>query len=151
VTVAGYTITVDETNASSTNAEITWNVNNQGCSPITSIAIDIPPGWTWNDSYSLVDVDATMSVETWTQSPVASDPAVFTAPSVADQLYLTGDGEFRLTFSATPTSAVPTTFDLTITHASGVINIRQSSVTVNAYNFNNLNEAPGRIWQEEFR
>jgi hypothetical protein len=149
--VGGYTISVDETNASSTNAEITWNINNQGCSPIASIAVDIPTGWIWNDSYSLVDVNATTSVENWTPSLVGSDPAVFTAPSLADHLYLTGDGEFRLTFSTTPTSAVPVTFDLTITHASGVINTRQTSLNVNLYNFNNLNEAPSRIWKEEFR
>jgi hypothetical protein len=149
LTVAGYTITVDDTNASSTNSEITWTVNNLGCSPITSIEFAIPAGWTWNgDSYSLVDTNATTSVETWT---VGGVNPTFSAPTVADQLYLTGDGEYRLSFSSTPSTTGPSTFTLTITHASGVVNARQTGVTVNPYNFNNLNEAPSRIWREEFR
>lgn len=149
LTAAGYTITVDDTNASSTNSEITWNVNNLGCSPITSVAVTIPAGWTWNgDSYSLVDIDATTSVETWT---VGGVNPTFSAPSVADQLYVTGDGEYRLSFSSTPTTSGANTFTLTITHASGVVNTRQTGVTVNPYNFNSLNEAPSRTWREEFR
>jgi hypothetical protein len=152
IAAAGYTVAVipDETNASSTNGEIIWAIQNQGCSPIVSVAIGIPAGWTWSgDSHSLVDANVTTSVETWTVS--GSNPVTFTAPIVADQLFVTGDGEYRLTFSATPGSTGVSTFPLTITHASGVVNTIPSTVTVNAFGSGGLNDAPGLIWQEQFR
>lgn len=156
VTAEDYIINVipGQTNASSTNTEISWNIQNLGCSAIVSVAVVVPAGWTWSgDSYSLVDINAVTSVEIWTVS--GSGPVVFTAPTVADRLYVSGDGEYRLTFSSTPPAAGPlpfsSPFSLTITHATGIVNARVAPVTVNPYGTSGLNDVGGLVWREDFR
>lgn len=150
----GYLIGAIQTNASSTNEEISWTFLNNGCAATNSVSIDIPAGWTWGggseDSYSLVDTGVGTSVENiWTVA--GSDPVVFTAPSAADRQYVGGRGEYHLTFSATPTGSGPSVFTVTITDANGNASAVSTTVTVNAFNFNSLNDASGLIWREEVR
>ncbi|MFZ5861700.1 MAG: hypothetical protein ACOYXR_02440 [Nitrospirota bacterium] len=154
VTAAGFVITVipDRTNVSSTNEEITWSFTNQGCFPVDSVAIGLPAsgGWIWSgDAYSLAAINAATSVETWGVS--GTDPVVFTAPVATDQLYLTGSGEYRLTFSATPGTPGPVTFNVTITDSSGASQTVATTVTLDTFNTNSLNDAGGLMWQEQVR
>ncbi len=146
----GYLVAVTSTNASSTNDEISWTFQNNGCAATNSVAIPIPAGWTWSgDTYSLVDSGVGTSVETWTVS--GSNPVVFTAPVVADQQYVGGQGEYRLTFSTTPTATGPNAFTLTITDANGYAAAVPTSVTVNPFNTGGLNDVGTTIWQEQYR
>ncbi|MBC7623746.1 MAG: hypothetical protein H7232_10195, partial [Aeromicrobium sp.] len=106
------------TNAGSMNAELSFTVTNSGCNPATSVAVTIPSGWTWaNDAYSLVNISAASSIETWTVS--GANPVTFTAPSVAGQIPLTFSGSYSLVFSATPAAATTSTFTLRVTDSSG--------------------------------
>jgi hypothetical protein len=149
----GYSIAVIQTNASSTNEEITWTFTNNGCAPTNNVALDIP-GWVWGggseDSYSLVDTGGGALVENrWTTTQTGST-VTFTALTVADRLGVGEDGEYRLTFSST-SNTTGSSITITITDANGYPSTISSTVTVNSYNFNSLNDASGLTWQEEFR
>jgi hypothetical protein len=153
----GYSVTGNQTNASSTNEEISWTFTNSGCAATNSVAIDIPAsGWTWGagseDTYSLVGTGAATPVEnTWTIS--GSDPVTFTAPAVADRQATGEDGDYRLAFSSTPTVTVSTnfTFNVVITDANGFSVTVPTTITVDPFNTGGLNDANGLIWQEQFR
>jgi hypothetical protein len=154
----GYLISANQTNASSTNDEISWTFTNNGCAATNSVSIDIDTasGWVWGagseDTYSFVDTGAATSVEnTWTVS--GSDPVTFTAPAAADRQAVGEDGDYRLAFSSTPTVAVSTnfTFNVTITDANGIAVTVPATITVDPFNTGGLNDANSLIWQEEFR
>jgi hypothetical protein len=74
----------------------------------------------------------------------------FAAPAAADQQPIGESGNYRLTFSSTP-SAMGASITVTITDANGDVSTVPSTVTVNSYNFNSLNEADSLIWKEDFR
>lgn len=151
----GYSISANQTNGTSTNEEISWAFLNNGCVATNSVGIDIPAGWTWagggEDSYAVVDTGVGTTSENW--PPAGSDPVTFTAQTVADRLYMGGQGEYRLAFSNTPTVTVPTvyTFNVTITDANGIGVTVPASVTVDPFSTGGLNDANGLIWQEQFR
>ncbi|MEW6684083.1 MAG: hypothetical protein AB1451_14385 [Nitrospirota bacterium] len=152
----GYSISANQTNGTSTNEEISWAFQNNGCAATNNVAIDLPAGWVWagggEDSYALVDTGVGTSSENW--SALGPDPVTFTAQTVADRLYVGGQGEYRLAFSSTPTATVPTvyTFNVTITDATGAPAVTvPASVTLNPFNTGGLNDANGLIWQEQFR
>jgi hypothetical protein len=150
----GYSMAAVQSNASSANTEISWAFQNNGCAATNSVSIDIPSGWTWGggteDRYSLVETGAATSVEnSWIVS--GSDPVAFTAPTVADRQAIGEDGDYRLAFSLTPTSTGASVFNVTITDANGYAFVLSSTATVNAFNFNGLNDAANLIWQEQFR
>ncbi|MFZ5876406.1 MAG: hypothetical protein ACOYXU_08360 [Nitrospirota bacterium] len=150
----GYSIAVNQTNAASTNDEISWGFQNNGCAATNSVSVNIPAGWSWaggsEDSYSLVETGVGTSVEnTWTVS--GSGPVTFTAPTATDRQYVGGQGDYNLAFSSTPTTAGPSVFTVTITDAAGYASAVPTTVTVNPFNFNNLNDSNGLIWQEQVR
>jgi hypothetical protein len=149
----GYAITATQTNASSTNEEIGWTFINNGCAATDSVAIDFPLGWAWDggseDSYSFVRVGGGAWVENqWTVA--GSGPVTFSASVLADQQAVGENGNYRLTFSSTP-SAPGTGITVTITDATGYPSTIPSTVTINPYNFGSLNDADTDIWQEDFR
>lgn len=86
-------------------------------------------------------------VETW----APSGSVTFTAPSAAARQAVGEEGEYRLTFAATPTAAGPSVFTVTVIDANGTPSAVPTTVTVNPFNFNSLNDANGLIWQEQFR
>lgn len=147
------TVSPTSTNAGSTNAELIFTVTNSGCYPVNNVAIPVPAGWTWgatvNDSYSLVNLSAASSIETWTVS--GSNPVSFTAPNPAGQLPLTFSGSFSLVFSATPSAATTSTFTLTVTDSNNAVVNVPVTVTVNAFKTGTLNNAGNKIWREDFR
>jgi hypothetical protein len=141
------------TNASSTNQELTWTVNNRGCAAVDSISISIDSDWTYgNDAYSAVDVSAVNTVETW--SAGAPNPVVFTAaPTSADRLPIDFTGDFSLVFSVLPITPEISNFTVTITDVAVPPNIRPipTSVQVLAFDPTGPNAAGTLIWQEEVR
>ncbi len=147
------TVSPTPTNAGSTNAELIFAVTNNGCYPINNVAIPVPAGWTWgataNDSYSLVNLSAASSIETWTVS--GANPVSFTAPNPAGQIPLTFSGSFSLVFSATPSAATTSTFTLAVTDSNNAVVNVPVSVTVNAFKAGTLNNAGNKIWREDFR
>ena len=147
------TVSPTSTNAGSTNAELIFTVTNSGCYPVNNVAIPVPAGWTWgatvNDSYSLVNLSAASSIETWTVS--GSNPVSFTAPNPAGQMPLTFSGSFSLVFSATPSAATTSTFTLTVTDSNNAVVNVPVTVTVNAFKTGTLNNAGNKIWREDFR
>lgn len=151
--VGDFTVSMssNQTNASSTNQELTWTILNNGCAAVNSVSINIPSGWTWaNDAYSLVELNSTTSVETWTVS--GSNPVVFTAaPTSSDRLPLDFNGTYGIVFSQTPTTTGPSTFSLTITDASPLSLTKTISVTVNPFNSSGLNAVGTEIYREDIR
>ena len=138
------------TNAGSVNAELSFTVSNSGCNAANSVAVTIPSGWTWaNDAYSLVNLSAASSIETWIVS--GANPVTFTAPNVAGQMPLTFSERYSLVFSATPAAATTSIFTLRVTDSSGVFVDVPASVTVSAFKTGTLNNATNKIWREDFR
>ena len=128
---------------------MTWTSTNNGCAAVNSVAITIPAGWVWaNDAYSLVDLSAINSVETWVAS--GANPVTFTSPNVASRLPQTFGGDFTLVFSATPASAVISNFTVNVTDANGVVIPVTVPVTVNPFKDpNGLNSVTSKIWREQ--
>ncbi len=144
-----FAATVNPTNATagSTGVELSFDVINNGCANVSSVAITIPAGWTYaGDAYSLVNVSAVSAIETWTVS--GANPIVFSAPNVAGQLPVTFSGDFNLVFSSTPAAATTSTFSLRVTDANGLFLDIPLNVTVDPF-------TPGtttiRSWREDFR
>ena len=158
ITPGGFPTVVNPlvTNASSTNVELTWTVTSSGCAAAKSVAITIPAvpaGWVWaNDAYSLVDLSATNSVETWVAS--GANPVTFASPDIPNQMppSPTLNGDFSLVFSATPASAGTSTFKVNVTDANGVVVPVSVPVTVNPFDPIGLNNVTNgiRIWREQF-
>lgn len=158
VTVGGYTfsITPNATNASSSNEAISWTFTNQGCAAVTSVSISYPAGWSWGgDAYALVENSAGNFIETWTFSPsgpnTGPNTVVFTSPSVAERLMQGGAGDFRLVFTATPTTTGASSFTIVTTDANGRTDTDSVPITVNAFNFNLMNDASTESYREDFR
>jgi hypothetical protein len=137
------------TNASSSNVEMTWTPTNNGCAAVNSVAISIPAGWVWaNDAYSLVDLSAINSVETWVAS--GANPVTFTAPNVANRLPQSFGGDFSLVFSATPASTTTSNFTVNVTDANGAAISVAVPVTVSPFKDpNGLNSVTTTIWREQ--
>ncbi len=117
-------------NASSANVELMWTITNQGCANVNSVSISIPVEWTLSagDNYSLVND----SLEnTW--NVAGTNPVVFTAPSLAEQLLTVQPGEFCLVFSSTPTAPMTSTFNIDVTDANGITATLPTTITVNPY------------------
>ncbi len=147
------TASPSSTNAGSGNTELVFTVTNSGCFPINSVAIPVAGGWTWggtaNDSYSLVNLSATNSIETWTAS--GANPLTFTAPNTAGQVPLTFSGSFSMVFSATPAGTTASTFTLVVTDSAGTAVNVPVGVTVNAFKTGTLNNAGNKLWREDFK
>lgn len=148
------------TNASSTNGELIFTVNNRGCAAINSVSIavpTIPSGWSFvngpYDSYSEVDLSVGNTVDTWTMT--WSDPSAgfAAAPTAAERLPIDFTGDFSMVFSAMPTATGTSNFTITITDVAVPVNIRtpQTSITVNPFDSAGPNAASGLIWQEQVR
>ena len=138
------------TNAASTNEELTFSVTNNGCANANSVAVPVPAGWTWgNDAYSLVNLSASSSIETWTVG--GTNPVTFTAPNAAGQLPLTFSGGFSLVFLTTPAAATTSVFTLVVTDANNAVVNVPVSITVDAFKTGTLNNATNKIWREDFR
>lgn len=140
-----------DTNASSTNAEMTWTVTNGGCAPINSVAVTFPPGWTWaNDAYSLVNLSAITVVESWAAS--GANPVTFTSPDIANRLPLNFGGDFSLVFSGTPATTGISNFTVSVTDANGITVPAIIPVTVSPFDPGGLNNVTSgiRIWREQF-
>jgi hypothetical protein len=135
------------TTAGGSGVELNFDVVNNGCANVNSVAITIPAGWTYaGDSYSLVNISAVSAIETWTVS--GANPVVFTAPNVAGQLPLTYNGDFNLVFSATPAAATTSVFTLRVTDATGAFIDIPLNVTVNAFS---TGATTTKSWREDFR
>jgi hypothetical protein len=140
------------TSAASTNVELIWSVTNSGCADVRSVAVTIPAGWTWaNEAYSLVDLSAANSVETWLAS--GANPITFSSPDIANRLPATFGGDYSLVFSATPPSAGISNFTVNVTDANGVVIPVTVPVTVNPYSTgtSGLNSVINRMWREQIR
>ena len=138
------------TNAGSNGVELTFNVTNSGCANVNSVAITLPAGWTSSgDNYSLVDISAVTSIETWIASGV--NPVTFTAPNVAGQMPFTYSGDFDIVFSGMPAAATTSNFSIRVTDATGAFVDLPLSVVVNAFKAGNLNDALTKSWREDFR
>jgi hypothetical protein len=153
--IDGYVVSVapTDTNASSTNQEVTWTVANRGCAAVDSVSILIDPDWTYaNDAYSAVDVSAVNTVETW--SAGAPNPLQFTAaPTAAERLPIDFTGDFSLVFSTLPVTPETSNFQVTIIDAAVPPNTRAipTSVNVQAFDPTGPNAAGTLIWQEQVR
>jgi hypothetical protein len=138
------------TNAGSANVEITVTITNNGCAAVNSVAITAPAGWTGaSDAYSLVDLSAVNSIETWTAS--GTNPVVFTAPNVAGQMPLSFGGDYSVVYAATPAAATASAFSVRVTDANGQFLDIPLTVTVNAFKSGTLNDALNRSSREDFR
>ena len=146
----GVTLSPNVTNASSSNVELSWDVTNNGCAAANSVAISFPAGWVWaNDAYSLVNLNASTSIETWVVS--GTNPVVFTSPNVGSQLPITFDGDFNLVFSTTPAAAGASVFTVNVTDAGGDVVSVPVSVTVNPFqDADGLNSVSNSSWREQF-
>lgn len=145
------TVSPASTNAGSTNTELTFDVTNNGCANVNSVAVTAPAGWIFGgDAYSLVSLSAISDIETWTTGGV--NPVTFTAPNVAGQLPFSFAGGFALVYSAT---AATTNFSVTVTDTSpgpGPFSIIVPvTITVNPFKTGPLNDATNKIWREDFR
>jgi hypothetical protein len=147
----GFSPTVDplDTNADSTNADVTFNIIHKGCgvTKVQSVSIAIPGGWAYSgDGYALTD-------ETW-NPPTGAGPVVFSAPTLANQITLGGTGNFSLILD-TPTTTGSYTFTLVITDDLGasVTQPTTNSITINPFNSGtpSLNSTIPGTWREEFR
>jgi hypothetical protein len=152
------------TNAASTNLELKWTLQNNGCADVNQVSITIPAGWTLaggNDSYSLIGQanppnPGNSSIEnvwlvsgaypTITFQPPPSPPNyVFPLASPAKT------GEFRLLFSQTPPGATASDFALQITDTTGASVTRTTTVTVNPFGSGTANQSQTKSWHEEYR
>lgn len=134
------------TNAASSNTELTFNVTNNGCANVNSVAVTAPVGWTFGgDAYSLVTLAAGSTIETWT-----TGGGTFTAPNVAGQMPLGFDGDFSLVYTATPSAATTSVFTLRVTDATGAFTDVPLNVPVNAFSAP-LNDAKNKLWREDFK
>ncbi|HLF87179.1 MAG TPA: hypothetical protein VI584_08860, partial [Nitrospiria bacterium] len=155
--VGDYTVSMslDKTNATSTNQELTWTITNKGCAAVQSVSVSYPAGWTWdNDAYSLVDPDplcptTPIPIETWIVS--GSNPISFSAPSSQCRILIDFDGNFSLVFSSTPTATGVSSFSMAITDANSLSRALTTTVTVNPFNFEGLNTAGTETYREELR
>jgi len=137
-------------NAGSSNVEVTVSIANNGCAAVASVAITPPAGWTASaDTYSLVDISAGSSIETWTAA--GAGPVTFTAPNLAGQMPLGFGGDFAIVFAATPASAGAGSFTVRVTDANGLFTDIPLAITVNAYKSGTLNDATSRVWREVFQ
>lgn len=135
------------TNAGSANTELSFDVVNNGCANVNSVAVTAPAGWTFgNDAYSLVNISAVTAIETWTTGGIT-----FTAPNLAGQMPQTYSGNFSLVYAATPPSATISPFTLRVTDANGAFTDVTVNVTVDNFKSGTLNDATNKIWREEFR
>jgi hypothetical protein len=135
------------TTAGGSGVELNFNVVNNGCASVNSVAVTLPSGWTYvGDSYSLVNISAANAIETWTVS--GANPVVFTSPNVAGQLPQSFSGDFNLVFSATPATATTSVFTLRVTDANGAFIDLPVNVTVNAFN---TGITTTKSWREDFR
>jgi hypothetical protein len=138
------------TNAGSGTVELTFDVVNNGCANVNSVSITLPAGWTYaGDAYSIVNLSASSSIETWTVS--GANPITFTAPNAGSQLPVTFNGDFSLVFSATPNAATTSVFTVRVTDANGAFLDIPLSVSVNAFKSGTLNSATSKTWREDFR
>lgn len=138
------------TNASSTNQQIGFNVVNSGCANVSSVAVTPATGWVFSgDSYSLVNLSAASSIETWTAS--GTSPVTFLSPNSAGQIPITFSGEFFLVFSTTPAAATTSVFSLRVTDSTGAFVDVPVSIVVNAYKSGVLNNSSSKSWREDFR
>ncbi len=145
--VGGYVVTVTptSTNASSTNAGLTWSFVNTGCETTKSVAISIPTGWTFSgDGYAEVTNIVPELVETWGTGPL------FSAPTTTDRMLVGQGGSFNLIFSETPTTAGTYTFDVHITDVDLIERIKPTTVTVIPFNSGagGGNFTRTGVWQE---
>ncbi len=138
------------TNADSSDAEISWNIENWACSNINQVSIAIPSGWTFDDDgYALVTNMAGVDDDLWTR-PAGS--TTFTAQAAPDYVPPGGNvGNYSLLFSQTPVTAGSYTFDVTITDDLGVVRVKHTVVTVNPFNTGGLNDTDPGIWQEDIK
>jgi hypothetical protein len=137
-------------NAGSSNVEVTVSITNNGCAAVTSVAITPAAGWTGAaDTYSLVDIGAGSSIETWTAA--GAGPVTFTAPNLAGQMPLGFGGDFAIVFGATPAAAGAGTFTVRVTDANGLFTDIPLPITVNAFKSGTLNDAASRVWREIFQ
>jgi hypothetical protein len=148
--VDGYIVNVGMTNADSSDAEITWNIENWACSKINQVSIAMPGGWVFDDDgYALVTNVSGVDDDSWTRSPGST---TFTAQAAGDRIPSGGmAGNYALLFSQTPVTAGDYTFDVTITDDLGVVRVKPSVVTVNDFNTSGLNATDIGVWQEDVR
>ena len=140
------TVNPATSNAASTNIELSFNVTNNGCANVNSVAVTAPGGWTFGgDAYSLVTLAAGSTIETW-----STGGGTFTAPNVAGQIPLGFNGDFSLVYTATPPAATTSVFTLRVTDATGAFTDVPISVPVNAFSAP-LNDAKNKIWREDFK
>ncbi len=148
--VDGYIVNAGTTNADSTDAEISWNIENWACSNINQVTISIPAGWTFDDDgYALVTNMAIVDDDSWTR-PAGS--TTFTAQAAADRIPPGGSGgSYSLLFSQTPLAPGNYTFDVTITDDAvpPVTRVKQTTVTVNPFNTGDMNATDTGIWHED--
>jgi hypothetical protein len=142
----GYTLTVspDRTNASSTNKEFTWTLENYGCANTRSVSISYPGSWTFGgDSYSLIGG----TEETWTAS--GASPVLFSSGS---QIPILGSGDFSLVFSRVPLTTGTDTFNITIADANAtpIVKVVPTSITVDPYNTGGANNTSTGVWREQY-
>lgn len=149
--VGDFTVSMfsNQTNASSTNQELTWTVTNKGCAAIQSVSVSYPAGWIYsNDSYSLINA----TDESWTTT--GSNPILFSAPASANQMPVNAGGDFMIVFSAMPTTTGANTFNVTITDANAtpIVKTYAISVTVNPFNSSpgGPNAADTEVWKESY-
>ena len=141
------TVNPPNTNADSTNVEITLAILNNGCgADVQSVSIALPGGWTYGgDAYSQ-DV-------TWNPAS-GTGPVVFSAPAAANQIAPGGSGSYSL-IVGTPTTTGSYNFTLTITDDLGVSITSTTAIpiTVNPFNSGapNINNTIPDTWREEFR
>lgn len=140
------TVNPATSNAASTNTELSFNVTNNGCANVNSVAVTAPGGWTFGgDAYSLVTLAAGSSIETW-----STGGGTFTAPNVAGQMPLGFPGDFSLVYTATPPAATTSVFTLRVTDATGAFTDVAVSVPVNPFSAP-LNDAKNKLWREDFK
>jgi hypothetical protein len=146
--VDGYNVSAGTTNADSSDAEITWTIENWACSNINQVSISIPGGWTFeDDGYALVTNLALVDDDFWTR-PAGS--TTFTAQAAADRVPSGGNtGSYFLLFSQTPLVPGDYIFNVTITDDLGVVRVKPSTVTVNPFNTSGLNDTNTGIWHED--
>jgi hypothetical protein len=124
-------MTPANTNAGSTNEEVSWTVVNQGCAEVNQVSVTMPAGWVWNaDAYSLVQESAGNYIENWNVSVAGSNPVVFTSPDAAGRYPIGLDGMFSAVFTATPATSGMNNVTIRVTDENGQWedNIRQIMV-----------------------
>ena len=141
------TVNPPNTNADSTNVEITLAILNNGCgADVQSVSIALPGGWTYGGDAYAQDV-------TWNPAS-GTGPVVFSAPSAANQIPPGGSGSYSL-IVGTPTTTGSYNFTLTITDDLGVSITSTTAVPITVNPFNSgvpsINNTMPDTWREEFR